>query len=51
MLATVRRAFEHEGRQVQPGDRLDLSPAVASWLAAQGLVRTEPVVVCRGALS
>lgn len=51
MLATAREAFTYEGRQVQPGDRLDLPVPVACLLAAQGKVRTEPVVVCRGALA
>lgn len=48
MLATALRSFAHEGRQVQAGDRLHLAPAVASWLAAQGLVRADAVLVCRG---
>lgn len=48
MLATALESFAFGGRQVQAGDRLDLTPSVASWLAAQGLVRTEAVLVCRG---
>lgn len=47
MLATALRAFWHDGRQVEPGDRLWLSPDEAAFLSARGDVRVGTVLMTR----
>jgi len=49
MTVTVQRPFAHDGQEVQPGDRLVLSPDVAAFYAARGWVRAGAVLMTRGA--
>lgn len=47
MTVTAQCPFAHDGREVQPGDRLVLTPDVAAFYAARGWVRAGAVLTTR----
>lgn len=42
MKVTLKQPHTHAGQKKQAGDEIDVTPAQAEWLAAQGVVSLPP---------